>query len=207
LIFADGYESGNFSAWSSSVTNNGALSVSNAAALVQSYGMQANINSNTSIYVTDNSPVNESRYRARFYFNPNGITMSNNNALYLLYGLTSNGTVTLRVELGRSSNGYRIRAALSNNSTTFTNTAWFNISNAPHDIEIDWQAASAAGAANGSLTLWIDNVQLASLPGISNDARRIESVRFGAVAGIDSGTRGTAYFDAFQSNRNTYIGP
>ena len=189
------------------MTNNGALSVNSAAAMVQTYGMQANITSNTSIYVTDNSPVNELRYRARFYFNPNSITMSNNNAFYLLYGLTSNGTVTLRVELGQSSTGYRVRAALSNNSTTFTTSSWFNLSNAPHYIEIDWRAASAAGATDGGLTLWIDNSQLASVTGISNDARRIDAVLFGVVAGIDKGTRGTAYFDAFQSNRNTFIGP
>jgi hypothetical protein len=207
LIFADGFESGNFSAWSASVTNNGALSVSTAAALVQTYGMRANINSNTSIYVTDNSPVNEARYRARFYFNPNGITMANNNALYLLYGLTSSGAVTVRVEFGWSGSAYRIRAALSNNSTTFTATSWFTISNAPHVIEIDWRAATAPGAANGGLTLWLDNVQRANLTGISNDAHRIETVRLGAVAGIDSGTRGVTYFDAFQSNRQTYIGP
>jgi hypothetical protein len=57
------------------------------------------------------------------------------------------------------------------------------------------------------LTLWIDGVQSANLTGISNDARRIESVRLGAVAGIDTGTRGTTYFDAFQSSRQNYIGP
>lgn len=173
----------------------------------QTYGMQAVINSNTSIYVTDDSPANEARYRARFYFNPNGIAMTNGNAYYLLYGLTSSGAVTVRVEFGRSGPNYRIRAAVSNNSTTFTNASWFTISNAPHYIEIDWRAATAPGAADGSLTLWIDNVQRANLTGISNDTRRIESVRLGAVAGIDSGTRGTTYFDAFQSNRQTYIGP
>jgi len=207
LIFADGFESGSFSAWSSSVTNNGALSVSSAAAMVQTYGMRVGINKNTSIYATDTSPVNEARYRARFYFNPNGITMANGNAHYLFYGLTSGGVVTVRVEFGWSGTSYRIRAALSNNSTTFTNSAWFNISNAPHYIEFDWQAAFAPGVSNGGLTLWIDGVQRANLTGISNDARRIESVRLGAVAGIDTGTRGATYIDAFQSNRQSYIGP
>jgi hypothetical protein len=169
--------------------------------------MQANINSNTSNYVADNSPVNEARYRARFYLNPNSISMSNGNALYLLYGLTGNGTVTMRVELGRSATSYRIRAALSNNSTTFSATSWFNLSNASHYIEVDWRAASGVGANNGGLTLWVDGVQRGNLTGVSNDARRIESIRLGVVAGVDTGTRGVLYFDAFQSNRQTYIGP
>jgi hypothetical protein len=207
LIFANGFESGNFSAWSSSATNNGALSVSTAAAIVQTYGMRAGINSNTSIYVTDNSPTNESRYRARFYFNPNSITMSSGNAHYLLYGLTGSGVTTVRVEFGWSGTSYRIRAAVSNNSTTFTTTSWFNISNAPHYIEFDWLAATGSGTNDGGLTLWIDGVQRANLTGINNNTRRIESVQLGAVAGIDSGTRGATYFDAFRSNRQNYIGP
>jgi hypothetical protein len=207
LIFTDGFESGNFSAWSSSVTNNGTLSVSAAAAMVQTRGMQAGINSNTSIYVVDTSPVNEARYRARFYFNPNSITMTNGNAHYLLYGLTGTEAVTLRVEFGKSSTSYRIRADISSNSTSWTATSWYNISNTAHYIEIDWRAATAAGANDGGLTLWIDGVQRANLTGINNNVRRIESARLGAVAGIDKATRGTTYFDAFQSNRQTYIGP
>jgi hypothetical protein len=175
--------------------------------MVQTSGMQAHISNNTSIYVTDNSPSSEVRYRTRFYFNPNSITMSNNNAYYLMYGLTGNNVATFRVEFGRSSTGYRIRAASRNDSTTYTNTAWFNISNAPHFIEVDWQAATVPDSATGSLSLWIDGVQSANLTGIDNDTRRIETVRLGAVAGIDSGTRGTTYLDAFQSHRQSFIGP
>ena len=32
-------------------------------------------------------------------------------------------------------------------------------------------------------------------------------MQLGAVAGVDTGTRGTTYFDAFESRRDTYIGP
>ena len=42
---------------------------------------------------------------------------------------------------------------------------------------------TAAGANNGWLTLWIDGAQL------------------GGLSGIDAGTSGTAYFDAFGSRR------
>ena len=207
LIFADGFETGNFSTWSSSATNNGALSVSTAATMVQLYGMQAAISSNTSIYVTDNSPVNEAHYRARFYFNPNSISMAKGNSHYLLYGLNGNGVEVLRVEFGWSGTSYRVRAGLSRNNSSWTDSSWFNISNAVHYIEIDWRAATASGATDGGLTLWIDGIQNANLTGISNDTRRIETVLLGAVAGIDSGTSGTYYFDAYESRRSTYIGP
>jgi hypothetical protein len=206
LIFADGFESGNLSAWSSSTTNGGALSASTSAALAGTYGLQAAINSNTSIYVTDDLPNAEPRYRTRFYFDPNSIVMAAGNAHYLFYGYSGTATVVLRVEL-RYSGGYQVRAALLNNGTTWTTSAWFNLSDAPHFLELDWRASTAAGANNGGLTLWIDGTQSANLTGVANDTRRIDRVRLGPVAGIDTGTRGTEYFDAFESRRQTYIGP
>jgi len=207
LIFADDFESGNLSAWSSATTDGGNLSVSAAAALVGTQGMQALINDNHAIYVTDDLPTAEPRYRARFYFDPNTIPMSKNNAHFLFYGLNAAGTVVMQVELRFSNSQYQIRASLLNDSTSFTSTAWFTISDAPHPIELDWRASTAAGANNGGLTLWIDGVQKADLTGVDNDTRRIDSVRLGAVAGINNGTRGTYYFDAFESRRQTYIGP
>ncbi len=206
LIFKDGFESGNFSAWTTSVSDNGSLSASAAAALTGVVGLSANINDNTAIYVQDDLPTAERRYRARFYFDPNSITMSNGNAHYLLYGYTGTSTVVVRVELRRSSNTYQLRSALVNDSATWTTTNWFTISDAPHFVELDWRASSAAGANNGGLTFWIDGAQLANVTGTDNDTRRIDRARLGAVAGLDTGTRGTEYLDAFESRRTSYIG-
>jgi hypothetical protein len=175
--------------------------------LIANYGLQALINDNNAIFVTDNSPTNESRYRVRFYFDPNTITMAKNDAHFIFHGLNATGMVVLQVELRKNGNNYQISASLVNDSTSFANSGWFNISDAPHSIELDWQASTAVGANNGRLTLWIDGVQQANVTGVDNDTRRIESVRLGAVSGIDTGTRGTEYFDAFESRRQTYIGP
>ena len=76
MIFKDGFESGSFSAWSASVTNGGNLSVSSNAALSGNYGMQATIRNATGMYLRDDSPNAETRYRARFYFDPNSISMA-----------------------------------------------------------------------------------------------------------------------------------
>jgi len=67
MIFADGFEAGNLAAWTASSVNGGDLAVSISSSLVGNYGMQAIINDNTAIYVTDDSPNGETRYRARFY--------------------------------------------------------------------------------------------------------------------------------------------
>ena|GEM_PF-1031208 len=206
LIFADGFEGGNLLAWSSSVTGGGDLSASTAAALRGSYGLRALINDNTAIYVVDDTPAAEARYRARFYFDPNSISMTSGNAHYIFYGY-SGTLVTARIEFRRYSGAYQVRAQTRNNGSTFLTTSYVTISDAPHSLEIDWRASTAAGASNGWLTFWVDGVQVGSITGVDNDTRRIDSVRLGAVDGIDSGTRGTEFFDSFESRRLNYIGP
>ena len=52
-----------------------------------------------------------------------------------------------------------------------------------------------------------DGGQVTNLTGVANDAWRMDRVRMGAVSALDTGTRGTYYFDAFESRRQTYIGP
>ena len=207
LIFADSFESGSLSAWSSNVTDVGDLSASSNAALIGSFGLQAVIDDNNLIYVTDDSPNTEPRYRARFYFDPNSISMANNDAHYLFYSYTGTSTVVTRLEFRYNKGNYQLRAALRNDSSGWTNSSWFTVTDTSHFIEIDWRASSASGANNGGLTFWIDNIQRANLTGIDNDTRRIDRVQLGAVSGIDNGTRGTYYFDAFDSRRQMFIGP
>lgn len=208
LIFADGFESANLSAWSSSVTDGTNLSVSSASALIGSYGLQALINDNNAIFVTHNTPIVETRYRARFYFDPNSIVMADRDAFYLLTGYsTGTSTEVLRIEFRFYKGNYQLRSKIRNDSSGWTSSAWVNISDASHIIELDWKASTAVGANNGYLTLWIDGAQNSSLTGIDNDTRRIIQIQLGAVSDIDAGTRGTFYFDAFESRRQSYIGP
>jgi len=207
LIFTDSFEAGNLSAWTSSTIDLGDLSVSSMAAIMGGQGLQALIDDANAIYVTDDSPIAQPRYRARFYFDPNSIPMASNDAHFIFKGFAGTSTEVLRVEFRQSTGTYQLRALLVDDGTTWLSTNWFTISDASHFIELDWQAATAAGANNGSLTLWIDGTQQASLSGVNNDTRRIDRVRLGALTSIDAGTRGTYYFDALESRRQTYIGP
>jgi hypothetical protein len=112
-----------------------------------------------------------------------------------------------QVQLGFSAGNYRIRLRQQNDSNTTTSTAWINIANGSNVIEIEWWAASAAGANNGGANLWINDNPSGSLTNLDNDTRRIEFVRLGAISGLNAGTLGTYYIDAFDSRRQTYIGP
>jgi hypothetical protein len=206
LIFADGFEAGTLAAWTAKTIGGGDLSARRAAALVGSYGLQAVINDNTALYVTDDHPNAEARYRVRFSFDPNSLVMVSGDGHYLFYGY-SNTTPVVQVIFRFSNGKYQVKAHVRNDANTWYGSSWFSLSDAPHLLELDWQAATAAGANNGRFTLWIDGVQKASLTGIDNDTRRIDRARLGSVAGIDDGTRGTFYFDAFESRRQSYIGP
>ena len=207
VIFVNGFESGTFSGWSSSTTDRGDLSVNSAAALAGGYGLQAVIDDNQAIYVTNDTPAVEPRYRARFYFDPNGITMASGDAHFIFNGFMGNSTAVFRVEFRFFSGTYQIRGRVVNDGSTWTNTNWSLISDATHFLEIDWRASLSSGANNGGMTLWVDNVQQGNLTGIDNDTRRIDRVRLGAISGLDNGTRGTYYFDELESRRETYIGP
>lgn len=205
LIFADGFESGNFSAWSSASTGGGDLSVSAAAALVGSNGMQAVINDTSGIYVTDDTPNAEAHYRMRFHFDPNSIVMTDGSAQYIFAG--RDASVVFQVDFRLSGGNYQIRLRQYNDAGGVQSINWVTISDAPHAIEVEWVAATVAGANDGGITLWVDGVQQGSLSGVDNDTRRIDSVQLGAVSGLDVGTQGTYYMDAFESRRQTYIGP
>jgi len=207
LIFADGFEAGNLSAWFSSVSDSGDLGATASAALKDSRGMQAVIDDNASLYVRDLRPAAEPRYRARFWFDPNGIAMTSGDLHTLFAARSGGGLEVLRLQFRRSSSLYQLRAQLRTDAGTYTSTSWYTLSDAPHAIEINWQAATAAGANNGVISLWLDGILKQTATAIDNDSLRVEETRLGPLAGIDAGTRGVVYFDAFESRRATYIGP
>ncbi|MCW5857036.1 MAG: hypothetical protein KIS63_02020 [Caldilineales bacterium] len=210
VIFADSFEASDCqsSPWSACVTDGGNLSFGSPA--LKSPGnrsLRALINDNQSLYVVDTRPNAESRYRARFYFDPNSILMASGDNHYIFYGYSGTSKIILRLQFRYYNAKYQIKAGLLSDGSTWTSSSWLAINDAPHAIEFDWRAATSAGANNGGLTLWIDGVQKANLTGIDNDTLRFDQLRLGAVVGVDTGTRGTYYFDAFDSRRQSYIGP
>jgi CSLREA domain-containing protein len=200
VIFADGFESGDFSAWAASVTNNGNLSASSSAALMGSYGLQSTFTNTTAMYVRDDSPNAETRYRARFYFHPNSVSMSSGAYTYLLQGYDISNALILSVQFYRSSAGYQLRVrAYDRTLASWVNMPYVTISNALHSVELDW-------GNDGHVTFWVDGMQQGSLTGIQNSTYAIGSVRLGAPYGSGTMT-GSYYLDGFESRRNTYIGP
>jgi hypothetical protein len=206
-IFSDGFELGLAPPWTSVTGAN----VSRTAAALRSgsFGMQVAVTGNTPGYVTDGTPVLDASYRARFYFNPRGLT--GNNAQEVIFaGLNAANQTIFQVQFRRQNAGggtYQVRAgALQNNGTT-TFTGWVNITNnAFNRIEIQWAAGNPA-----QFRLWVGGAPVgsptATLNGLNTSAYRLDAVRLGPSAGLGAGTNGTPYFDDFVSTRSTYIGP
>lgn len=205
LIYSNGFESGSFSGWSSVNTDSGDLRVTSPAALKGLKGMRALIDDNRALWVADARPDREPAYRERFYFDPNSVTMTNGNSFVLFFGYSGSAPV-LRVELRRSAGLYQVRASARNDGTGWTGGSWYTIGDKPHYLETYWKASTAPGADNGVLVFWVDGVRRLRLATIDNDTHRIDLVRLGAVAGLDAGTRGTIFIDAFETHRKTYIG-
>ncbi len=204
LIFADGFESGDLSAWSGKVRDGGDLAVTSAAAMVGLKGMQARIDDNNRIYVQDDTPNSEAVYNIKFHFDPNSIAMADGdvNAILISYDSRATFVPAIGVDLRFFNGVYQLRARARLDSMTWVRTAWSTISDGEHQIEVEWDGASLPGDNDGKLKFKIDGVVRANRTGLNNDTFRIDRVRLGAVMGIDPGTRGIYFFDHFESYRN-----
>ena len=171
------------------------------------FGLRAFVNDTNSLFVQDDTPNAESRYRARFYFDPNGFDPGESESHFRTRILIANGsgfrliTIVLKRQLG----AYTIEARVRRNDGTRADTGFFPISDGPHFIEFDWQRATGPGANDGSLQLFIDGGSVATLGGIDNDQVPVDLARMGALS-VKTGAAGTLYFDQFESRRLRLIG-
>jgi hypothetical protein len=211
LIFKDGFESGDLTAWSASATGGGDLHVAGPAALnATAFGLRGQVDDIGSRFVEDRTPRDERRYRARFYLDPNGFDpgeAQNHRRIRLFVGFKESPSrrvfaLVLRRVAGQF--GLMGRARLDDNSQR--DSGFFDITDGPHWVEIDWRAASAPGAADGALELWIDGAPMFAASDLANAAAEVDFVRLGAL-NVKGGAGGTLHWDEFESRRLTAIGP
>jgi uncharacterized repeat protein (TIGR01451 family) len=204
LIFGNSFGSGNTTAWSGGST--GPVSVTAAASMAgtPAFGMQVALTGNTPGFVTDTSPVNETTYHARFYFNPRG-TLSGNTQMDIFAARNTANANAVRVQYRRTNAAggtYQVRLAI-NRAGGVTNSNWITIANnTAHYIELDWQSAASA-----TIRFYVDGVLRQTLTGLNTSAFTIDSALVGPSAGLVAAASGTPYFDQFESRRTTYIGP
>ena len=204
-LFADDFESGTTGAWTSSVTNSGRLTVHTSAALLGTYGLRANIVSRNQMYVADITPSAANAYHARFGFDPNSVAIGSGKIHDIFHGLNSAGATVITAQVRSATGGYQVRIGSLLKSGSLTYSPWASLSDAPHAIEIGWQAAATSTGSNGVQQLWVDGALAHAQTTLANGTTRVDEARLGPQA-IPTGVAGVEYFDAFASTTGSYIG-
>jgi hypothetical protein len=204
-VFGDGFESQSLAAWSRAAASAGDLAVTpDAAQEGSAWGLHGTVRATGPLYVEDTSPRGETRYRARFAFDPRDFDPGEAEAHFRvrLLALFDEAPVRrLAVLVVRRRQGvYELMASARLDNDSRTRTAFVPISAAPQVVELRWSRASAPGANDGSLALWVDGALVSSLPDLPNSRGALQFVRLGALA-VKSGATGSMCWDEFDSWR------
>jgi hypothetical protein len=211
VITHDTFCSGTLAAWSSAATDGGDLAVSTAAGLDSTrLGLQAVVDDTTGLFVQDDAPLAENRYRARLYVDPNGFDPGEaldhrRTRIFILFQAEPQRRLAA-VVLRRVHGSYALMARARLDDNAQADTAFVPIADSPHVVEIEWRRSSGPDARNGSLQMWIDGLSVASLTGLDNSSSGVDFVRLGALS-VKNGASGTMFFDEFESRRQNPIGP
>jgi hypothetical protein len=210
LIFRDGFEDGTLGAWSTSATDGGDLHVSVFAGLkFTTGGLRGIVDDTVGIYVEDRSPVDEERYRARFYFDPNGFDPGEaqdrfRTRIFIAFS-EAPARRLVAIVLRRQGGVYSLRARVRLDDDTQAQTPFIPITDDQHVVEFDLGRATAPGAVDGHFAWAIDGVWGDAMS-VDNSRSAVDFVRLGALS-VKPGANGTLYWDEFESRRQGEIGP
>jgi hypothetical protein len=203
LIFADGFESGDFSAWNWTDTDGGDFSVTAQAAGSGSYGIQVVVDDNHQMAISDDSPNNEALYTARFYFNPNSVQISSTGGVNLFNASASTGWAAC-LYMDQEGDHYSLTLCGEDDAVAWFESDAVLIADEWQSVEIEWKAATTAGTNDGYIRIYVGDQLAASIENLDNDTYRITDAQ---LAFADSFTAsGTMYFDAFESRAGGHIG-
>jgi hypothetical protein len=210
LIFDDAFASSDLTRWSLANTDGGDLSVTSAAGLRgTTRGLQALVDDTAGLWVQDTSPVDEPRYRARFYFDTNGFDPGealNHRRVMLFVAFEEHPVRRLvTVVLRRLNGAYGVRATVRLDDHTLSESPFFAIDDGPHYVELDWKRASGPDAQDGQLALWLDGIAVHVAPNLDNSLSAVDFVRMGAIT-VKPGASGTLFLDEFRSRRVSPVG-
>ena len=203
-ILDDSFESGDVSAWSLASGFGDSLSVSAAAAMAGTgLGLLGAVDDTDPLFVQDDSPEDENRYRARFYLDPTGFDPgeANGKRRTRVFVAFADGPRRLSAIVLRRLNGaYALMGRARRDDGSQADTAWVPIAAGPHRVELDWIRASGPDQNDGRFRLWVDGALAGDLAGLDNSLDAVDFARLGALS-VKPGASGPLRWDHFQSNR------
>jgi hypothetical protein len=190
FIFADNFDTGNTSAWS---TRAGTPQVGPSAAVSNSPALT--VTGTTPGYVVDNRPTAQTM-QVQFGFAADTYD-TNGTVVDLFQGRTGNGVGTgnlaLNVQYRRLGGVSQLRVGVAT-STGMKYSGWSQLDPAAAVVQVNWSGTA------GSATLSINGATSGAVSGVTT--YRIESAALGVVATSGTGAvSGTAVIDNYTSNR------
>jgi hypothetical protein len=209
LIYSDNAESGTTTFWSAVQPN---IATTPAAAQNGTdFGFQATVNGlQQGVFLQDDSPDNENRYRARFYFDPNThdpgeIANQRRVRVFVMFEELPNRRL-VAVVLRRISGAYSMQARVQLDDDSRAETAFTPITDAPHWVEVEWRRATTPTANDGFFEMSIDGTAVPALINLDNNLSQVDMVRLGTVSN-KTNANGVVFVDEFVSRRTNPIGP
>lgn len=209
------FEAGDLSEFSDGTSGGASLSAIAGAALAgTAVGMACVIDSTTGRYGKHIiTPSATGVFRARFYFDPNGVVIPASSTILLLNlyeAITYTPQIAaMRLRRNGTNTEYQFHASIKNDAGADTYTSNYTVTDEPHYAEIEVVRASSAVASDATLKLYVDNVLLETVAGIDlyDGFDQLGSMRFG-IQGISASTSGTVYLDQLVVTDDTaVIGP
>jgi hypothetical protein len=148
--------------------------------------------------------------RARFYIDPNHLSMGELSQVSVLFLINSDAVTTFAsMKLLQINGGYYLRGVMIDDNGVHRETAAWQITDEPHYVEIRVRRASSAIAADATYETWIDGVSRITMTGVDSydkfyDFRSISA----GLNGISETVSGTYYVDEIVVNDDgSEIGP
>jgi hypothetical protein len=143
-IFADGFETGTTSRWSS-VSGSSKLAVGVSGAMAGRFGLTITATSGSSGYLIDTAPTAAKGYHARFGFDARTLG-TGGKAIDVFTALTAKNGKVIELQYRRDATGLtqlRLGVARAGGNAW---TKWRALSSGRHSVEVGWQSTSSASA-------------------------------------------------------------
>jgi ELWxxDGT repeat protein len=207
FLFQDGFETGDFSQWSLVNLGGGFLTVCPEAAMNGSWGacVDRGTNDNRKVLI-DDTPVDQTSFSVRFNVDINSFSMPEGTRFRFLeakQGLPRTFFLVLR----RLNGQYQIQFNILVDGQIKFKSSWYDLSDIPHTIEINWHASSGPAVNDGFIQMYMDGTLLEEMTDLDNDTHIVSSLRIGFIGRLDgSPISGIWYVDDVATSSMGSIG-
>jgi hypothetical protein len=180
-LFKDSFELASLGSWDA--TQN--FTVSAKCALDGKFGACAPFGKSAPRYLVKLLGTSETDLAVRFRLDVNSVPLPDGKTFKVLkVEDIGSGKLVYQLLLRRYSGKYQLKVIAKQDDGSTKKSGWIRIPDRPRIVEVEWEAASAPGANDGHLRLFVQGMRKAYLGGIDNDTFEAEQVTLGVMKTI-----------------------